>query len=86
MSSTTSSLSCKDSVLSFPHAAHHEHYSVSKSAIRMPSCTRYMERRLVKAWKKITGLTKKQHRASFLPPNFVFVTPSAKRRSIRYVY
>ncbi|KAK0489040.1 hypothetical protein IW261DRAFT_1442934 [Armillaria novae-zelandiae] len=83
MSLSTSSVSYKDSVFSFPQAAHDEYY-VSKSAL--PSCTRYMERRLVKAWKKITGLTKKQHRASFLPPNFVFVTPSAKRRSIRYVY
>ncbi|KAK0467141.1 uncharacterized protein EV420DRAFT_1507451 [Desarmillaria tabescens] len=54
--------------------------------MRLPSYTRYVERRVVRAWKKITGLTKKQHRASFLPPNFVFVTPSAKRRSIRYVY
>ncbi|KAG7444912.1 uncharacterized protein BT62DRAFT_1077142 [Guyanagaster necrorhizus] len=86
MPSSMNSLCYKDSVFPFPQPDYDSEYYPASKTVRLSSCTRYMERRVVKAWKKITGLTKKQHRASFLPPNFVFVTPSAKRRSIRYVY
>ncbi|KAF9047125.1 hypothetical protein BDZ89DRAFT_1058194 [Hymenopellis radicata] len=81
MAPTSSTISYKDSFFSFPED---DHFSMSKS-MRLTSYSRYLERRMVNAWKKVTSMTKKQHRASYLPPNFVLVTPT-KRRSIRYAH
>ncbi|KAG2136202.1 hypothetical protein BD769DRAFT_1664549 [Suillus cothurnatus] len=44
------------------------------------SCTKFIERQVVRAWKRVTGVTRKQQRASFLPKDFILVTPH--RRSV----
>ena len=46
------------------------------------TCTKYIERRIVCAWKTISRRTRRRHRASILPEDFVLLT--ARRRSIRF--
>ncbi|KZT10129.1 uncharacterized protein LAESUDRAFT_756321 [Laetiporus sulphureus 93-53] len=46
------------------------------------SCKKYLERRIVRAWKSFSQRTRKPERASILPEDFVLMT--ARRRSIRY--
>lgn len=45
------------------------------------SCGKYIERQVVRAWKRVTGVTRKHQRASFLPKDFILVT--SHRRSVR---
>lgn len=58
-------------------------HSVTRTTVRPSSHTRFLERRMIGAWKKVTSITKKHPRASYIPANFVLVTPN-KRKSIRY--
>ncbi|KAG1768459.1 hypothetical protein EV702DRAFT_1282394 [Suillus placidus] len=44
------------------------------------SCTKFIERQVVRAWKRITGVARKHQRASFLPKDFILVT--SRRRSV----
>ncbi|KAG1881167.1 hypothetical protein F4604DRAFT_1746861 [Suillus subluteus] len=44
------------------------------------SCTKLIERQVVRAWKRVTGVTRKNQRASFLPKDFILVT--SRRRSV----
>ncbi|KAG1740001.1 hypothetical protein EDB19DRAFT_1851717 [Suillus lakei] len=44
------------------------------------SCTKLIERQVVRAWKRITGVTRRHQRASFLPKDFILVT--SRRRSV----
>ncbi|KAG1808681.1 uncharacterized protein BJ212DRAFT_1280405 [Suillus subaureus] len=44
------------------------------------SCTKLIERQVVRAWKRVTGVTRKHQRASFLPKDFILVT--SRRRSV----
>lgn len=48
------------------------------------SCTKYLQRRIVCAWKTISQRSRRRHRASILPDDFVLLTAS-RRRSIRYI-
>ncbi|KZT65033.1 hypothetical protein DAEQUDRAFT_814567 [Daedalea quercina L-15889] len=43
---------------------------------------KYLERRIVRAWKHFSRATRKTQRASILPEDFVLLT--ARRRSIRF--
>ncbi|KAG1770719.1 hypothetical protein EDD22DRAFT_816501 [Suillus occidentalis] len=47
------------------------------------SCTKFIERQVVRAWKRVTGVTRKHQRASFLPKDFILVT--SRRRSVMLV-
>ena len=47
------------------------------------SYTKHLERQIIRAWKRITRVTRKQHRYSFLPDDFVLVT-ARKRRSVLF--
>ncbi|KAG2075728.1 hypothetical protein BDR04DRAFT_1046918 [Suillus decipiens] len=44
------------------------------------SCAKFIERQVVRAWKRVTGVTRKPQRASFLPKDFILVT--SRRRSV----
>ncbi|KII87387.1 hypothetical protein PLICRDRAFT_43020 [Plicaturopsis crispa FD-325 SS-3] len=44
------------------------------------SCSKYVERQIIRAWKTVTGAARKSPRASFMPSDFVLVT-AARRRS-----
>ncbi|KAG2757080.1 hypothetical protein P692DRAFT_20825031 [Suillus brevipes Sb2] len=44
------------------------------------SCTKFIERQVVRAWKRVTGVARKPQRASFLPKDFILVT--SRRRSV----
>ncbi|KAH9932663.1 hypothetical protein B0H21DRAFT_91667 [Amylocystis lapponica] len=57
------------------------HFASLPEAPRM-SCTKYLERRIICAWKAISRRTRKAQRASILPEDFVILT--TRRRSIRY--
>ncbi|OBZ74138.1 hypothetical protein A0H81_06171, partial [Grifola frondosa] len=46
------------------------------------SCKKFIERRIIRAWKSVSQMTRKNQRASILPEDFVILT--AKRRSIRF--
>ncbi|KAI0358079.1 hypothetical protein OH77DRAFT_1421356 [Trametes cingulata] len=46
------------------------------------SCTKYLERRIVRAWKAISQRGRRSHRASILPEDFVMLT--SRRRSVRF--
>ncbi|KAF9820575.1 hypothetical protein IEO21_01278 [Rhodonia placenta] len=46
------------------------------------SCTKYLERRIIQAWKSFSQSTRKHERASILPEDFVLMT--ARRRSVRF--
>lgn len=46
------------------------------------SFNKYMERRIIRAWKILSRATRKPERASLLPEDFVLLT--ARRRSIRF--
>ncbi|KAH9857347.1 hypothetical protein C2E23DRAFT_720790 [Lenzites betulinus] len=46
------------------------------------SCTKYLERRIVRAWKAISQRSRRAHRASILPEDFVMLTQ--RRRSVRF--
>ena len=50
---------------------------------RSMSCRKYLERRIVCAWKVVSQRSRRRHRASILPEDFVLLT--TRRRSIRYV-
>ena len=43
---------------------------------------KYLERRIIRAWKHFSQATRKSQRASILPEDFVLLT--ARRRSIRF--
>ncbi|EIW58247.1 uncharacterized protein TRAVEDRAFT_47413 [Trametes versicolor FP-101664 SS1] len=47
-----------------------------------PSCTKYIERRIIRAWKAISQRSRRHHRASLLPEDFVMLTQ--RRRSVRF--
>ncbi|KAI0731420.1 hypothetical protein C8Q76DRAFT_793488 [Earliella scabrosa] len=47
------------------------------------SCAKYLERRIICAWKTISQRSRRRHRTSILPEDFVLLT--ARRRSVRYV-
>ncbi|KAG1746577.1 uncharacterized protein EDB91DRAFT_1048962 [Suillus paluster] len=47
------------------------------------SCTKYIERQVVRAWKRVTRATRRHQRASFLPKDFILVT--SRRRSMMLV-
>ncbi|KAI0642453.1 hypothetical protein C8Q79DRAFT_917399 [Trametes meyenii] len=46
------------------------------------SCTKYLERRIIRAWKVISQRNRRHHRASLLPEDFVMLT--SRRRSVRF--
>ncbi|KAF7796354.1 hypothetical protein EIP86_007531 [Pleurotus ostreatoroseus] len=46
------------------------------------SCTKYIERRIVRAWKSVTRMGRQPHRTSIMIEDFVILT--AKRRSIMF--
>ncbi|KAI0629659.1 hypothetical protein C8Q77DRAFT_1220290 [Trametes polyzona] len=47
------------------------------------SCTKYIERRIIRAWKAITSQRNRRHnRASLLPEDFVMLTQRC--RSVRF--
>ncbi|KAH7890806.1 hypothetical protein F5I97DRAFT_1838875 [Phlebopus sp. FC_14] len=46
------------------------------------SCTKYVERQIIRAWKRVTSVTHTPQRASVLPKDFILVT--SRRRSVRY--
>ncbi|KAI0373926.1 hypothetical protein BV20DRAFT_936772 [Pilatotrama ljubarskyi] len=46
------------------------------------SCTKYLERRIIRAWKAISQRGRRHHRASLLPEDFVMLT--SRRRSVRF--
>ncbi|OCH96228.1 hypothetical protein OBBRIDRAFT_830121 [Obba rivulosa] len=46
------------------------------------TCKKYLERRLIHAWKALSQATRKPQRASMLPEDFIMLT--ARRRSIRW--
>ncbi|KAK7686251.1 hypothetical protein QCA50_010471 [Cerrena zonata] len=46
------------------------------------TCTKYLERTIVRAWKSVSRASRKAHRASILPEDFVMLTN--RRRSIFY--
>ncbi|KAH7927849.1 hypothetical protein BV22DRAFT_1031333 [Leucogyrophana mollusca] len=46
------------------------------------SCTKYIERQVIRAWKRVTGVTHKPQRASFMPKDFILVT--SRRRSVMF--
>ncbi|KAF9460514.1 hypothetical protein BDZ94DRAFT_1197674 [Collybia nuda] len=54
-----------------------EKYSARRSTRRSPA--KNFERQIVHAWKIVTGATRKHHRASFMPRDFVLV--NSRRRS-----
>ncbi|KAI0751678.1 hypothetical protein C8Q80DRAFT_1268876 [Daedaleopsis nitida] len=56
---------------------------MSQEQSRM-SCTKYLERRIVCAWKAISQRSRRRHRASVLPDDFVLLT--SRRRSVRYAF
>ncbi|KAI9064026.1 hypothetical protein FKP32DRAFT_1570605 [Trametes sanguinea] len=46
------------------------------------SCTKYIERRIIHAWKAISQRSRRHNRASILPDDFVMLT--SRRRSVRF--
>ncbi|KAI0330885.1 hypothetical protein GY45DRAFT_1249960 [Cubamyces sp. BRFM 1775] len=46
------------------------------------SCTKYIERRIIRAWKAISQRSRRHNRASILPDDFVMLT--SRRRSVRF--
>ncbi|KAF9223964.1 hypothetical protein BS17DRAFT_703811 [Gyrodon lividus] len=46
------------------------------------SCTKFIERQVISAWKRVTGATRKPQRASLLPKDFILVT--SRRRSVMF--
>ncbi|KAL4065875.1 hypothetical protein J3A83DRAFT_324997 [Scleroderma citrinum] len=47
------------------------------------SCTKYIERQAIRAWKRMTGAAHRHQRASkFLPNGFILVT--SRRRSVMF--
>ncbi|KAI0676038.1 hypothetical protein C8Q78DRAFT_1074980 [Trametes maxima] len=54
---------------------------VPREQTRM-SCTKYLERRIIRAWKAISQRSRRHHRASLLPEDFVMLT--SRRRSVRF--
>ncbi|EGN96767.1 hypothetical protein SERLA73DRAFT_75629 [Serpula lacrymans var. lacrymans S7.3] len=57
-------------------------HSTARKAPRI-SCTKYLERQVILAWKRITRSAHKRDRASFLPKDFVLVT--SHRRSVLFI-
>ncbi|PCH36239.1 hypothetical protein WOLCODRAFT_166775 [Wolfiporia cocos MD-104 SS10] len=49
---------------------------------RSLSPKKYLQRRVIVAWKSFSQMARKQQRASILPEDFVLLT--ARRRSVRY--
>lgn len=60
--------------------------SYKSSATRCSrSPSKFVERQIIRAWKSVTRTTKKSHRASLLPSDFVIVTGrGSNRRSILF--
>jgi len=58
--------------------------TVSMPEMQKPrlSCKKYLERRIIRAWKSFSQVTHKPQRASILPEDFVLMT--ARRRSVRF--
>ncbi|KAH7914866.1 hypothetical protein BJ138DRAFT_298977 [Hygrophoropsis aurantiaca] len=46
------------------------------------SCTKFIERQVIRAWKRVTAATQKPQRASFMPKDFILVT--SRRRSVMF--
>ncbi|KAF9240687.1 hypothetical protein BU15DRAFT_73914 [Melanogaster broomeanus] len=73
--------------ISVPQRAYHisEPWIVETKPMRKTriSCTKFIERRVIGAWKRVTGATRKPQRASFLPKDFVLVT--SRRRSVMFI-
>lgn len=70
---------CKGGLRS-PKASTHIFRDRRKTRI---SCTKFIERQVVRAWKRVTGVARKHQRASFLPKDFILVT--SRRRSVMLV-
>ncbi|KIK94190.1 hypothetical protein PAXRUDRAFT_828247 [Paxillus rubicundulus Ve08.2h10] len=48
------------------------------------SCTKFIERQVINAWKRVTSATRKPQRGStILPKDFILVT--SRRRSVMFV-
>ncbi|KAA1470290.1 hypothetical protein DENSPDRAFT_836057 [Dentipellis sp. KUC8613] len=58
----------------------HEHNRYQRAVSR--SCTKYLERRLINVWKRVTRTMRRAERASVLPEGFVLL--NSRRRSIYY--
>ncbi|KAH9888779.1 hypothetical protein C8Q73DRAFT_654992 [Cubamyces lactineus] len=54
---------------------------VPREQTRM-SCTKYIERRIIRAWKAISQRSRRHNRVSILPDDFVMLT--SRRRSVRF--
>lgn len=46
------------------------------------SCTKYIERQVIRAWKRMTGVTRRRQQSAFLPNGFILVT--SRRRSVMF--
>ncbi|KIM52456.1 hypothetical protein SCLCIDRAFT_1223732 [Scleroderma citrinum Foug A] len=46
------------------------------------SCTKYIERQAIRAWKRMTGAAHRHQRASMMPNGFILVT--SRRRSVMF--
>lgn len=46
------------------------------------SCTKYIERQVIRAWKRMTGVARRPQQTSFLPNGFILVT--SRRRSVMF--
>ncbi|KIM90480.1 hypothetical protein PILCRDRAFT_812228 [Piloderma croceum F 1598] len=54
----------------------------SDSSKASSSSYKFLERQIIRAWKRITRATRKQPRASFLPADFVLVTARRRRSAL----
>ncbi|KAH9167346.1 hypothetical protein EDB89DRAFT_2074919 [Lactarius sanguifluus] len=52
---------------------------------RQPSPTKFLERRLVRIWKRATKTVRRKERASILPDGFVLLNAAAARRRSLYI-
>ncbi|KIJ20916.1 hypothetical protein PAXINDRAFT_165740 [Paxillus involutus ATCC 200175] len=72
--------------IGIPHRAYHisEPWIVETKPMRKTriSCTKFIERQVISAWKRVTRATRKPQRASILPKDFILVT--SRRRSVMF--
>ncbi|KDQ61439.1 hypothetical protein JAAARDRAFT_123854 [Jaapia argillacea MUCL 33604] len=54
--------------------------SICRTNTSRSSCVKMLERQIIRVWKCVTRSVRKQHRASFLPSDFVLIT--SRRRSM----
>ncbi|KAF8555982.1 hypothetical protein OG21DRAFT_1507076 [Imleria badia] len=81
MASSSSSMA-----VGVPFRAYHhpESWLVETKPMRRTraSCTKFIERQVIRAWKRVTGATRRPQRTSVLMKDFVLVT--SRRRSVMF--